>query len=241
MLRNYGKQGSNSWDEKLHPFEVKAELASAKTPATCFPGFRLLFGGQYMKRLLLLVVCCAAMVPLAKAQEANAVQVGAFADYFRSNGTGTNMFGLGGRVGVTVLPFTRLEGELSYDFNQEFNTGFTNTLGGTVTFANSGVRVLHGLFGPKVELGHRRLHPFVELKGGFINYMFSSEPAGYSSFSHQVANLRSQNMNAALMPGGGIEGEIGPIGLRLDVGDEMYFNNGTHHNLTVMFGPFIRF
>ena len=50
-------------------------------------------------------------------------------------------------------------------------------------------------------------------------------------------------MNAALMPGGGIEGEIGPIGLRLDVGvgDEMYFNNGTHHNLTVMFGPFIRF
>lgn len=194
-----------------------------------------------MKRLLLLVVCCAVMVPLANAQEANAVQVGAFADYFRSGGTGTNMFGIGGRVGVAVLPFTRLEGELSYDFNQEFNTGFTNTGSGTVTFANSGVRVLHGLFGPKVELGHRRLHPFIALKGGFINYMFSSQAPGYTSFSHQVANLRSQNLNGALMPGGGIEGEVGPIGLRLDVGDEMYFNNGAHNNLAVMVGRFIRF
>lgn len=194
-----------------------------------------------MRRLLLLVVCCAAMVPLAKAQEANAVQVGAFADYFRSNSTGTNMWGVGGRLGVTVLPFTRLEGEIAYDSSQEYSSGFTNTGSGNVTFANSNVRVLQGLFGPKVELGHHRLHPFVELKGGFVNYMFSSQAPGYSSFSNQIANLRSQNLNFALMPGGGIEGEVGPVGLRLDVGDEMYFNNGTHHNLTVKFGPFIRF
>ena len=194
-----------------------------------------------MKRLLWLAVCYLALVPLAKAQEANAVQVGAFADYFRSNATGTNMFGVGGRVGVTILPFTRLEGEMAYDFNQEYNTGFTNTGSGSVTFANSGVRVLQGLFGPKMDLGHRRLHPFIELKGGFVNYTFSSQPPGYTSFSNQVANLRSRNINAALMPGGGIEGAIGPVGLRLDLGDEMYFNNGTHHNLTVKFGPFIRF
>jgi hypothetical protein len=194
-----------------------------------------------MKRLLWLVVCCAACVPLAKAQEANAVQVGAFADYFRANTTGTNMWGVGGRLGVTVLPFTRLEGEIAYDFNQEYNSGFTNTGSGTVTFANSGVRVLQGLFGPKVELGHHRLHPFVELKAGFVNFMFDSQAPGYSSFSNQIANLRSQNLNFALMPGGGVEGEVGPVGLRLDVGDEMYWNNGTHHNLTVKFGPFIRF
>jgi hypothetical protein len=29
--------------------------------------------------------------------------------------------------------------------------------------------------------------------------------------------------------------------LRLDVGDEMYFNHGAHHNLKVMFGPYLRF
>jgi hypothetical protein len=29
--------------------------------------------------------------------------------------------------------------------------------------------------------------------------------------------------------------------LRLDVGDEMYFNDNTHHNLKATFGPIIRF
>jgi hypothetical protein len=195
-----------------------------------------------MKQCMWLVVCLLAIVPGAMAQEFNHFQVGAFADYFRSNQTGTNMFGVGGRLGVTILPHVRLEGEVAYDFNQEFTQGFTSTSsGGSLTFANSGVRTLQGLFGPKLELGHGRVRPFVELKGGFVNYMFNSAPAGLSTFSTQIQNLRAQNMNAALMPGGGIEGTLGPVGLRLDAGDEMYFNNGTHHNLTIKFGPFIRF
>jgi hypothetical protein len=195
-----------------------------------------------MKKFVWLVVCLFPFVPGTMAQELEHVQVGAFADYFRSSATGTNMFGVGGRVGTTILPHVRLEGEIAYDFDQEFTEGFTSTSsGGTVAFSNANVRTLHGLFGPKLELGHGRVRPFLELKGGFVNYMFNSAPPGYSSFSSQVGNLRAQNMNAALMPGGGVEGSLGPIGLRLDVGDEMYFNNGTHHDLKVMFGPFIRF
>jgi hypothetical protein len=42
-------------------------------------------------------------------------------------------------------------------------------------------------------------------------------------------------------PCGGLEGRIGPVGLRLDVGDEIYFNGGTHHNFRASFGPYIRF
>jgi hypothetical protein len=38
-----------------------------------------------------------------------------------------------------------------------------------------------------------------------------------------------------------VEAYIGPVGLRLDVGDEMYFAGGTHHNLRISFGPQIRF
>ena len=34
---------------------------------------------------------------------------------------------------------------------------------------------------------------------------------------------------------------LGPIGFRLDVGDEIYFNDSAHHNLRVTFGPTIRF
>ena len=48
-------------------------------------------------------------------------------------------------------------------------------------------------------------------------------------------------MMAVFYPGGGVEGHLGPVGLRLDVGDEMCFNDGTHHNLRVAFGPYVRF
>jgi hypothetical protein len=195
-----------------------------------------------MKKLVWLVVCLLLFVPGAVAQEFNHFQVGAFADYFRLNDTGTNMFGLGGRFGVTVLPHTRLEAEMAYDFNREFTEGFTSTSsGGSLMFTNTGVRTLHGLFGPKVELGHGHIRPFLEAKGGFVNFMLDSAPPGFATFTSQVENLRARNWNGAFMPGGGIEGTVGPIGLRLDVGDEMYFNNGTHHNLKVMFGPYIRF
>lgn len=92
-------------------------------------------------------------------------------------------------------------------------------------------------FGPKLELGHKNFRAFLELKGGFVNYSFSGANATFQQFTNAVDNLRAQNMNGALMPGGGLEGFIGPVGLRLDVGDEMYFNHGTQHNLKVTFGP----
>jgi hypothetical protein len=44
-----------------------------------------------------------------------------------------------------------------------------------------------------------------------------------------------------MYPGGGVEGFWGPIGLRLEAGDEIYFDNGTHNNLKVTFGPAFRF
>lgn len=151
------------------------------------------------------------------------------------------MFGVGGRVGVAVFPHVKLEAEMAYDFQRESASGFTNTSGGTITFANTGVRTLHALFGPKLELGHKNFRPFLELKGGFVNYSFSGGNAMFQQFTNAVNNLRAQNLNGALMPGGGLEGFLGPVGLRLDVGDEMYFNHGTEHNLKVTFGPYIRF
>jgi hypothetical protein len=57
-----------------------------------------------MKKLVWLVVCvcCVARIPSARAREFNHFPVGAFADYFRSNNTGTNMFRVGGRFGVSI-------------------------------------------------------------------------------------------------------------------------------------------
>ena len=121
-----------------------------------------------MRRVLFVVGCVALFVPGLYAQEFGHIDVGVYADYFRSNRTSTNMAGLGGRVGVGVFPHVRLEGEMSYDFNQVFTEGFTNTGGGNVGFQNTGMRTLHGLFGPKLELGHSMFHPFLEVKGGFV-------------------------------------------------------------------------
>lgn len=45
----------------------------------------------------------------------------------------------------------------------------------------------------------------------------------------------------AAYPGGGIETFIGPLGLRVEAGDEIYLNNGANNNLRVTFSPTLRF
>ena len=56
-----------------------------------------------------------------------------------------------------------------------------------------------------------------------------------------MSDVTTGNTAAAIYPGLGVEGFFGPIGLRADVGDEIYFKNGTRNNLRVTFGPTIRF
>lgn len=199
-----------------------------------------------MKRVLFLVLMAIGISPAAFAQNKEGtdhVQLGVYADYFRLSQTDTDFAGLGARATFTIYRQLKLEGEMSYDFNRVFHEGFTDdsTLPPTVTIARSNMRALHGLFGPKLELGHSSFHPFVTVKGGFVNFMFDSRPATLGTFTSTVDNLRSRDITAVLYPGGGIEGHLGPIGLRLDAGDEIYFADGTHHNLRVAFGPYIRF
>jgi hypothetical protein len=193
-----------------------------------------------MRKVLLLVVCLVAFASVLRAQEDEKFQAGIFADYFRSGATGTNMFGLGGRVGVDLVPHVTLEGDMAYDFNRGFNNAFSFD-GGGASFITSGVRTLDAFFGPRYIITHGRVQPFVELKAGFIDYMFNNVPVGSTSVSNGVQNLLNQNINAALLAGGGVEGKVGPVALRLDVADQMYFNHGAQQGLRVTFGPLIRF
>jgi hypothetical protein len=192
-----------------------------------------------MKRAALLLFLAGWIVPLASAQDH--FQVGAYADYFRVSQTKTNMAGLGARAGFKAFSHVMLEGEMNYDFGQTFTEGFTNTSGGAITFQNSNLKVLHGLFGPKIVAGHGAIRPFLTVKGGFINFRLDPRPASFAGFVSSVDNLRSNNVSGVLYPGAGLEGHLGPVGLRLEAGDEIYFAGGTHHNLRVSFGPFIRF
>ena len=56
-----------------------------------------------------------------------------------------------------------------------------------------------------------------------------------------IGGIGGGGTHFAVFPGGGIEGFWGPIGLRLDVGDEIYMADGANNNLRVTFGPTIRF
>jgi hypothetical protein len=194
-----------------------------------------------MKRVALLVFLTGCFIPRASAQESEQLQVGVFADYFRAAQTDNNYGGLGARLSFTSYKRLKFEAQMSYDFNQAFTEGFTNTGTGAVTLSRSNMRILHGELGPKLDLGHGAIHPFVTVKGGGISFGLSNAPATVGTFFSSVNNLRTSNVSAVLYPGGGLEGHLGPIGLRLDVGDEIYFNSGAHHNLSMSFGPYIRF
>lgn len=192
-----------------------------------------------MKRVALLLFLAGLLVPLASAQDH--IQIGAYGDYFRITQTNTNLAGLGARAGVKVFSHVMLEGEMSYDFQQTFAEGFTNTSGGAITFQNSNLKVLHGLGGFKFIGGRHAIRPFLSVKGGFINFSLNPRPASFAGFTSTVDNLRKNNVSGVLYPGAGVEGHLGPIGLRLEAGDEMYFAGSTHHNPRVAFGPFLRF
>lgn len=202
--------------------------------------------------LLVLLTACGlllARAPSARAQgETGQVEVGIFGEYFHVGstagtgiaGTGATSFGgLGGRAG---LGSGRLhwEAEMSYDFTQTFTEGFTNPGTGAIFLTKSDIRVLHGMFGPKLQTGGP-VRLFVSLKGGGVDFMFSPTPVTFATFTSSVTGLRGSSVDAVLYPGAGLETFLGPLGFRLDIGDEIFFAGGTHHNLRITFGPHLRF
>jgi hypothetical protein len=192
-----------------------------------------------------------AVLPAARAQDSeNHVEIGVFGDYFRLGatqgpslaGTGATSFGgVGARLSINVSRRWQIEPEMNYDFAASFTEGFSGPVGTTAGFSTSNLRILHGMIGPKLQSGGGAFRAFLTLKGGGDDFMFSSAPVTFSTFTSQVSGLRTNNVVGVVYPGGGIETYLGPIGLRLDVGDEIYFQSGAHNNLRITVGPSIRF
>ena len=201
-----------------------------------------------MKRwvaVLALVVAMGVGAPALHAQAESSgsldhVEFGAFAEFYRLSTIESDFGGLGGRFAANVgSPYVQLEAEMGYDFEQAFTEHFSN--GETVGFAESHTAVLHGLFGPKFQT-RGRFKVFGTVKGGFINFRLTPEAASFNSFTSNVGSLRTSNVDATFYPGGGVETFVGPVGLRLEAGDEMYFvRGGVHNNLKISFGPTFRF
>ena len=196
-----------------------------------------------MKRFVLSAVLVAVSafpnLLLAQAVKGDHVEVGGFIDYFRLGQTPSlNYAGLGGRLAFNLRPNTQIEAEMAYDFDRSYTNIFRNGI--TQQLVPSKTHILHGLFGPKFETGSGRFRFFATGKAGLISFSTNTQnpPQGFKSALGAVGN---GNARFALYPGVGVEGFAGPIGLRLEAGDDIYFDGGARNNLRVTFGPTIRF
>lgn len=187
-----------------------------------------------------MALCLGVMAPMASAQQddRNHGEFGVYLDYFRLEFAKLNLFGVGGRVGFNIHPAVAIEGEMSYDF--ERSTTQTITSGGITNTFRSNLRLIHGLFGPKFQTTKGPIRAFIVVKGGLLNFGVGG-PVTAGSFAKQIGTIQDGDTNGVFYPGGGIEFNAGPFGIRVEAGDEMYWDNGVNHNFKFMGGPVIRF
>ena len=175
-------------------------------------------------------------------QAQSRAEAGVFLDYLGISQTNTDNFGLGGRFGYRIHRNVMLEGELAYDYGVNFQDAYRNVTNGNLTaIEKTSIGVTDGFFGPMLQPAHGHFRPFATLKAGFVDFRLSSSLVPYSNVVSTVLGIRDSNLNAALYPGAGAEASLGPVGLRLEFGDAIYFNSGAHNNLRITFGPIVRF
>jgi hypothetical protein len=195
-----------------------------------------------MKRLagiIILAVAVTAFAPALMAQTEERGEFGVFADYTRLHHfNNANLWGPGAQISFNLNPYIQLEGSMAYDFARNTICCSAST---ATNFTNERLRLLHGLFGPKFQTAWGPVKVFGVVKGGFLNFSVSNRGAG-TGFTNAVGQVTSGDTNGVLYPGGGVEFYMGKVfGLRGEVGDEIYFDNGANHNLKIMAGPVFRF
>lgn len=190
----------------------------------------------------LTLLCFTLLLLIASSQAQSRMEAGIFLDSLSISQTSTNNFGLGARFGYRVHHDVMLEGELAYDYGINFDEAYRNIANGNITaIERTSIGVTNGLVGPKLQPDGGGFRPFVTMKAGFVDFRLSPSLLPYSNIVSPILGLRDSNLNFALYPAGGIEAALGPVGLRFEMGDEIYFNHGGHNNLRITFGPIIRF
>ncbi len=197
-----------------------------------------------MKRFAILsalALCIASFAPAASAQSSddkNHGNFGIYADFTRLQPADLNMLGVGARLGVNVRKHVVLEGEMAYDFERTKTQVIT--VGNLTSTVRSNVRMLHGLFGLKIQsTGPVRF--FGLLKGGFVNFGVGG-PVTAGVINNQINNIVDGDTSGVFYPGGGVEFNAGWLGIRAEAGDEiMFLNGGARNNFRATIGPQIRF
>jgi hypothetical protein len=195
-----------------------------------------------MRMFALIVLALLSFLEPSSLSAQKRVEVGIFIDYLNISQTSTNNFGVGGRLGYRIHRNLMMEGELAYDYGINFEEAYRDVANGNIAaIERTSVGVTHGLFGPTLQPAKGGFRPFVTLKGGFIDFRLSPSLLPFGGVVSTILGIRTSSLNAAIYPGGGVEAILGPVGLRLELGDEIYFNNGAHNNLRITFGPILKF
>ncbi len=209
-----------------------------------------------MRRLtgiILLILALGLLAPATFAQQEEHGEFGVFADFTRfHNLNNQNFWGAGGVLDFNLGKYVQLEGTMAYDFERNFVSGNSTTLGTTGSFQNTKFRILNGFFGPKFQTGIGPVKAFIAVKPGFENFGITNNGVA-TGFVNSVSNVPSGDTHFALFPSGGLEFFFThAFGIRAEAGDTMYwqgkftdsagrtFSGGVNHDLTVRFGPQFR-
>jgi hypothetical protein len=193
-----------------------------------------------MKRIagiFMLGLALTLVTPALFAQEEHG-EFGVFADYTRlGHLKGVNFWGPGGQIAFNLNNHLQLEASMAYMPERTINTTPNNGI--NLSTSSAGLRLLSGMFGPKIQTGVGPVKLFAVLKGGFLNFNVSNRGVA-PGFVNAVSSVPNGDTNGVFYPGGGIELFAKHIGLRLEAGDQIYFDRGANHNLRVALGPQFR-
>ncbi|HKR84048.1 MAG TPA: hypothetical protein VJS37_07710 [Terriglobales bacterium] len=189
-------------------------------------------------RIALLVISALFAGPVS----AQHVELGAFVGYGRPNVPGfpENAFGAGGRVNINLHRFLQAEFETAYDVKYASFVLVASSASATLT--NSRLGILHMNGGLKLQTAGGSF--FLFFKGGANRYgpeQTIQTVAGTPIVVTTSTSSLPAFTEGIFYPGGGIGFHAGPLGIRVDAGDEIYWSSGTHHNFRLTFGPTIRF
>jgi len=171
------------------------------------------------------------------------VELGVFANYSHIDqpNTVSNLVGVGGRADFNLVRILQLELESAYDFKYPHVTSIQQQNGIIVDVSKLGI--LHANAGLKVQTRGGSFFAFV--KGGVNQYRTEAQVQTLIATPTSITTVQLPDRNymkGILYPGAGVGFHAGPLGIRLDVGDEIAWINGSaNHSLRVTFGPTLRF
>jgi hypothetical protein len=199
----------------------------------------IMFRKENHMRARICMLWIAGILPSALAS-AQHLEVGGFASYgnFDVPRFPDTAVGVGGRLDINITPWLALEGEGSYDFKHPGFEIVSN--GATVDVTTLRLGIVHGNGGLKFQLKGGSY--FFFLKGGVLDFLPDVRTTSVvGTILNNQPRTGTSTINASFYPGAGIGFHAGPLGIRVDAGDEIYWTDTAHHNLRITFGPTVRF